>query len=76
MKYYEEKYKRLLGVASVYVRNDEIIITGSPEDCDDYEHNCDEMGCGSTEHILLRGQFRFLQKGYCPDTQEAAEDEG
>jgi len=76
MKYCEEKYKKLLGVESVFIRNDEIIITGSLEDSDDQEHSCDKMGCGSTEHILLRGQIRFLQRGYCPDTQEANDDEG
>ncbi len=74
VKYREEEYKMLLGVEKVLIRNDEIIITGNPEDGDDQEHNCDEMGCGSVEHILLRGQFRFVEKGYCKDTQEAAHD--
>ena len=71
MKYCEEKYKKILGVENVFIRNNEIIITGSIEDGDDQKHDCDEMGCGSMEHILLRGQFRFVQKGYCEDTQEA-----
>ena len=32
----------------------EIVVCGQPED--DYEsHNCDEMGCATLSHVLLRG---------------------
>lgn len=75
MKKYEERYKRLLGVDAAYIREDDIIILGCPEDGDDEKHNCDEMGCGGLDHVLLRGQFRFMQKGYNEATQEAGEGE-
>ena len=37
----------------IIVTDTEVIITGCP-DCDDEAHNCDLMGCGSCEHILVR----------------------
>lgn len=68
------KYKKLLGVREIYIRDDDIVIIGQPADSEDDNHNCDVMGCSSMEHILLRGQFRFVQKGYSEDAQES-EDE-
>lgn len=75
-KYEEEKYKRLLGVETVYIRGNDMIITGCLEDSDDPAHNCDDMGCNSVEDIILRGQFRFLQKGYSESLQEEAQRDG
>lgn len=63
-------FKRIIGIGNVYIRENEIIITGNPEEEEDFYHNCDEMGCTSVEHVLLRGQFRFLQKGYDAAKQE------
>ncbi len=65
-------FKRIIGIDNVYIRGNEIIITGCPKEEDDEQlhHNCDEMGCNSIEHILLRGQFRFLEKGYDGEKQE------
>lgn len=31
----------------------ELIVTGCPS-CDDDSHNCDEMGCTSVSHVILR----------------------
>ena len=63
------KYKEVKNISSVFMCGNEIVITGTPVD-EDEKHNCDEMGCSSVEHILLRGQFRFVQKGYSEDLQE------
>jgi hypothetical protein len=69
------KYKRILGVGSVFIAGNEIIITGRLEDSEDSAHNCDEMECSSIEHVLLRGQFRFYEKGYNEAIQEVKQDE-
>lgn len=66
----QKKWNGLLGVQAVYVRDDEILITGYLED-DDTAHNCDEMECSSMEHVLLRG--RSLKKGYNEGMQEESE---
>lgn len=51
--------------ARVYRRGNELVITGYPPDePDDWpeddprRHNCDAMGCGSTEHIILRATVK------------------
>jgi len=36
-----------------YKTNTEIIVCGYPNP-DDESHNCDEMGCGSLNHVLYR----------------------
>ncbi len=67
------KLKEIKGVDSVYVLGNEIVITGTPmekDDDSDGKHNCDAMGCGC-EHVLLRGLFRFVEKGYDEEEQEA-----
>ena len=38
----------------------EIVVCGQPED-DDESHNCDEMGCATLSHVLLRG-YEFKKK--------------
>lgn len=43
-------------VSNIYINNDTIIVTGIPEE----NHNCDEMGCNSIEHIIYRGYLKFL----------------
>jgi len=68
----QKKWRGLLGVQAVYVRDDEILITGYPEEDDDTAHNCDEMECSSMEHVLLRG--RSLKKGYNEGMQEEGEE--
>jgi deoxycytidylate deaminase len=66
-------FKQIKGVEAVFIDGNEIIITGCPADSEDEAHNCDEMGCNSVEHILLRGQLRFCEKGYNEALQEAAQ---
>jgi hypothetical protein len=48
-----EGFKQINNVDGVYISDDEIVITGSPEE-DDENHNCDEMGCSSVSHVLYR----------------------
>ena len=64
------EFKQIKNVEAVYISGNEIIITGAPDDNDE-GHNCDEMGCSSLEHILLRGCFRWVTKGYTEQLQEA-----
>ena len=45
-------YKELENVEGVYISPNEIVITGTPNDGDN--HSCDEMGCGSFCHVLMR----------------------
>ena len=70
MSQYHPNFKRIQNVSSVYLCGNEIIIFGEPEDSEDDAHNCDEMGCSSVQHVLLRGCFRFIKKGYSEDKQE------
>jgi hypothetical protein len=32
----------------------ELVIMGNPDWLPNIEHNCDEMGCGSMGHVILR----------------------
>lgn len=66
-------YKEIVAVQGVFINGSDIVVTGCP-DCDDEAHNCDDMGCGSIEHILLRGQLRFAEKGYSEGLQEVRRD--
>lgn len=66
-----DDFKEIKGVQGVFIRGSEIVITGCPEE-DDESHNCDEMCCGSLEHVLLRGCFCLMRKGYSKERQEAA----
>lgn len=43
----------------IYLRGDEIVITGSPNDNDEI-HNCDVAGC-RLQHVLMRGWLRSKQ---------------
>ena len=65
---YLSQFKKIKNVGSVFVFGNEIVITGVP-DSDDEVHNCDAMGCNSVEHVLLRGQFRFIERGYDDNLQ-------
>lgn len=47
----------------VYLRGNEIIITGTPRDDDDNTHNCDEMGCATLSHVILRGELARFRDG-------------
>lgn len=55
-----EGFKEISNVDGVYVSDDEIVITGIPDE-DDESHNCDEMGCGSLSHVLFRSSIREPQ---------------
>ena len=66
-----DNYKEIKGVQGAFIRGSEIVITGRPEE-DDKNHNCDEMGCGSLEHIIFRGCLCLMKKGYSKEKQEAA----
>lgn len=50
------KYIKANMIHNVYITNTgEIIVTGEPMDENKQTyHNCDEMGCSSLEHILLK----------------------
>jgi hypothetical protein len=61
--------KELLMADRVILTDYELVVTGYPVNDDD-SHNCDEMGCGSCEHILLRVPLVGVVKGYNPNTQE------
>ena len=41
----------------VHLESKDIIVFATPSEFDDEEtgHNCDEMGCSSFDHIVLRG---------------------
>ena len=68
-----EKFKQLLNVEKVLVRGNEIMIIGWPQDGDDENHNCDQMGCSSIEHVLYRGCCYAALKGYTESAQEVEE---
>jgi hypothetical protein len=50
-------YRALKDVTGVFVSDDEIVVTGEPDD-DDENHNCDEMGCSSVSHVIFRANFK------------------
>lgn len=41
-----------LEIDGVYVKDNQLVIFGSPEENSD--HNCDAMGCSSINHVLVR----------------------
>lgn len=45
-------YKEITNVSGVYISDNEVVITGCPEN--DEFHNCDEMECSSVSHVLYR----------------------
>lgn len=55
----------------IITKRGEVIITGYP-DWDDEGHNCDEMGCSSVEHVLIRVPLCHCQIGFT--VTEAAHD--
>jgi hypothetical protein len=59
----------LSNVDRVILYNNELLITGTPHE-DDSDHNCDEMGCATCEHVLLRIPLVNVTKGYNPKLQE------
>lgn len=64
--------KEVMMTDTVILTDRELIVTGYPINDDD-SHNCDEMGCGSCEHILIRitiTQSFGILKGYNPEVQE------
>ena len=63
-------FKEIKNVDSVFVSENEIIVLGSPVDGDDDMHNCDQMGCGSCDHVLMRAVCSNITKGYNPEKQE------
>jgi len=38
---------------TIWMKGDSLVITGCPKT---EEHNCDAMGCGSLDHIILRAK--------------------
>jgi hypothetical protein len=46
-----------------YVKGNDVVVCGVPADTDDEEsaHNCDQMGCGSMDHVLFRFQLPVAQ---------------
>jgi hypothetical protein len=64
------RFKEIKNVDSVFVSESEIIVIGSPVDGDDDMHNCDQMGCGSCDHVLIRAVYNYIEKGYNPENQE------
>ena len=65
-------FKQIKNVDGVFINENELVITGTPNENDE-NHNCDEMGCGSCGHVLLRGLLRLTEKGYDEKLQEVAE---
>lgn len=65
--------RKLKEVENVYLTESELIITGNPitiDDDDEYSHNCDQMGCSSCEHILLKMPLIYVLRGYNELLQE------
>ena len=56
-------YKLLMNVENVYINRNKIVITGYP-DGEDETHNCDEMGCSSYVHVMIRAEMVNVKKGY------------
>ncbi|MCE5227893.1 MAG: hypothetical protein LLG05_18795 [Porphyromonadaceae bacterium] len=50
-------YRALKDIAGVFISDDEIVVTGEPDD-DDENHNCDEMGCSSVSPVIFRSYLR------------------
>lgn len=50
-------YKEIKNVDSVFISDNEIVVTGFPDE-DDKTHNCDEMGCSSVSHVLFRTEIK------------------
>lgn len=51
-----EGYMEIVDIENVYYNpdNGEIVICGIPDSDDEELHNCDQMGCGSLSHVLIR----------------------
>jgi len=39
---------------AVFIKGNRLIVLGEPYS-EDETHNCDEMGCGSLDHVIVRG---------------------
>ena len=55
-------------LAECYVYRGHLVVCGCPEP-DDETHNCDEQGCISTSHVLVRLK---LQRGWQVNALDAA----
>ena len=52
---------RILKNVDVIITDDErLFVTGIVPDDDDAQHDCDEMGCDSVQHVLVRGTARVI----------------
>lgn len=54
-----EGYKEIKDVDGVFVSDNEIVVTGMPDE--DSEHDCDDMGCTSVSHVLFRTRIGGTQ---------------
>ena len=54
-------YHEIKNVTGVYIKDHRIVVCGTPDEDDDV-HNCDDMGCGSINHVLFRGCCCHLSK--------------
>jgi len=36
----------------------EIVVLGVPSEDHNCDHNCDQMGCGTMDHVLMRGYLK------------------
>jgi hypothetical protein len=66
----EHKEVKLKGVYSVYIKGNRLAITGEPYENEDEDgrHSCDQMGCPSVEHILIRATI--TERSYDAELQE------
>lgn len=71
-----EEIEWCLTEGRVYIKGDQLIVCGCPPD-EDYSsdeecvHNCDDMGCTSIEHVLLRATVTHTHRG--PHLQKVEE---
>jgi hypothetical protein len=65
-----ETYKaKEIPADKMLVRNDgQIIVIGTPDE--NGEHNCDFMGCGSCEHVIMRVNSAYVVKGWRKERYE------
>lgn len=59
-------FTELKNVYAVFVsENNEIVVLGIPKESEDEEtgHNCDYMGCGSLDHVILRAKMTNIRFG-------------
>lgn len=62
-----------LDICGAYIKGNEFILLGNPDEQDN--HNCDAMGCGSLDHVLIRceiPEWQAAQHLRAPDAAERA----